>query len=63
MPAWLDGEEVIAVHSHRTAAQAGYFVKLKTRSGQIVSIQDFHHVPYILDGAQLQHGRRDDPNA
>ncbi len=63
VPAWLDGEEVIAVYPQPAAAQAGYFVKLTTRDGKIAAIQDFHHVDYILDGAQLEHGSRDGANA
>lgn len=52
-PAWLDGEEVIAVYADRNAAQANYFVKLTIHFDKISAIQDFHHVSYILKGANF----------
>jgi RNA polymerase sigma-70 factor (ECF subfamily) len=54
VPAWLDGEEVIAVYPDRAAQSASYFVKIAIEGGKIASIQDFHHVDYILKGANFE---------
>jgi RNA polymerase sigma factor (sigma-70 family) len=54
VPAWLDGEEIIAVYPDRDAQAASYFVKVAIDGGKIASIQDFHHVGYILKGANFE---------
>jgi RNA polymerase sigma-70 factor (ECF subfamily) len=53
VPAWLDGDEVIAVYADRYAPRADYFVKLAIHADKIAAIQDFHHVSYILKGADF----------
>ena len=54
VPAWLDGEEVIAVYPDREASQADYFVKFTLRGEMISAIQDFHHVSYILKSTEFE---------
>lgn len=53
VPAWLDGEEVIAVHPDPAAPEPRYVVRLTLRDGRVSAIQDFHFVPYLLDGARF----------
>jgi RNA polymerase sigma-70 factor (ECF subfamily) len=54
VPAWLDGEEVIAVYPNPHAPLADYFVKVTIDGEKISAIQDFHHVSYILKGANFE---------
>jgi RNA polymerase sigma factor (sigma-70 family) len=51
-PAWLDGNEVLAVFQD-DGERPVYFVVLAVRGGEIAGIRDFRHVPYIVDDAQF----------
>ncbi|CAN5734837.1 sigma-70 family RNA polymerase sigma factor [soil metagenome] len=55
-PAWLDGHEVVAVYPHQGAERALYFVDVDVDDcgGEITSIHDFRHVPYIMRDAVLE---------
>ncbi|MEO7427366.1 MAG: sigma-70 family RNA polymerase sigma factor [Fibrobacteria bacterium] len=53
LPAWLDGEEVIAVSGRDGDPAPRYFIRIGVADGKVSSIQDFRYVPYILRDARL----------
>jgi RNA polymerase sigma-70 factor (ECF subfamily) len=54
VPGWLDGREVLVVFRSAQDARPRYFVELGFRDGQIASIRDFFHVPYIAQDARIE---------
>jgi hypothetical protein len=50
VPAWLDGEEVLAV-SPAPGAPPSYLVRVTFDDGRVRAIQDFRYVPYIARDA------------
>ena len=52
-PAWLKGEEVIAVFENGLAAKPHHFMRIGWRNGRITSIHDYRYVPYVVDNAEL----------
>jgi RNA polymerase sigma factor (sigma-70 family) len=52
-PAWLEGEEVIAVFENGPAAKPHHFMRIGWQDGRIASIHDYRYVPYVIDGAEL----------
>jgi hypothetical protein len=45
--AWVDGNEVLAVHPDAAASPPRYFVELSWRDGRVFTIHDFRYVTYI----------------
>lgn len=56
VPAWLDGQPILAVYRHPTDPRPGYFVELTLRDGRIDFIRDFRYVPYIAEEADIVFG-------
>ena len=52
-PAWLEGEEVLAVFLHDEPAPA-YLVRLTLRGSLVAAIRDFRYVPYITRDAEVE---------
>jgi RNA polymerase sigma-70 factor (ECF subfamily) len=52
-PAWLDGEEVIAVYEKGSDPAPHHFMRIDWRDGRIAMIRDFRYVPYVMEGAGL----------
>jgi RNA polymerase sigma factor (sigma-70 family) len=52
-PAWLEGEEVIAVFENGPAGKPHHFMRIGWRNGRITSIHDYRYVPYVVDNAEL----------
>ena len=52
-PAWLDGEEVLAVWLGDTA-QPAYFIALRWREDRVCMIRDHRYVPYITREATFR---------
>ena len=52
-PAWLEGEEVLAVFLHDEPAPA-YLVRLTLRGSLVAAIRDFRYVPYITRDAAVE---------
>jgi RNA polymerase sigma-70 factor (ECF subfamily) len=52
-PAWLDGNEVIAVYEDPQAAKPSYLMWLEWTDGRISFIRDYRYVRYVIDGAEL----------
>ncbi len=52
-PAWLEGEEVIAVFEQGPAPRPHHVMRIAWREGRIASIRDYRYVPYIVDDAEL----------
>jgi RNA polymerase sigma-70 factor (ECF subfamily) len=52
-PAWLEGEEVIAVFENGPAVKPHHFMQIEWLNGRITSIRDYRYVPYVLDDAEL----------
>jgi len=55
-PAWLEGEQVIAVFEEGPAADPHHFMRIGWKNGWITSIHDYRYVPYVLDNAELTLG-------
>jgi RNA polymerase sigma-70 factor (ECF subfamily) len=53
VPAWLEGEEVIAVFEQATDPAPHHFMRIDWRDGRIAMIRDFRYVPYVMEGAEL----------
>ena len=51
-PGWLDGRELLVV-SRTDGARAPYFIEIGVAAGQVVTIRDFHHVPYVAKEARI----------
>ena len=52
-PAWLEGQEVIAVFEDRAAAKPSYMMWLEWRDGRISFIRDYRYVRYVVVDAEL----------
>ena len=52
-PAWLDGEEVVAVYEHESDPAPHHVMRIDWQEGRIAMIRDFRYVPYVMDSAQL----------
>jgi len=52
-PAWLEGQEVIAVFDHRTDARPSYMMWLDWADGRIRFIRDYRYVRYVVAEAEL----------
>jgi RNA polymerase sigma factor (sigma-70 family) len=52
-PAWLDGQEVLAVFEHRDDHRPGYLMWLEWRDGRIRFIRDYRYVRYVMADAAL----------
>ena len=53
-PAWLEGEEVLAVLPEAGATEARYFIALEWRECRVATIRDFRYVPYIVQDRPLE---------
>jgi RNA polymerase sigma-70 factor (ECF subfamily) len=51
-PGWLEGREVLAV-SRPSGARPPYLIQVRVEGERVVSIRDFHHVPYVASEAQI----------
>jgi RNA polymerase sigma factor (sigma-70 family) len=52
-PAWLEGQEVIAVFENGPAPRPSHFMRIEWRDSQITSIRDYRYVPYVAESAEL----------
>ena len=52
-PAWLDGQEVIAVFDNRADARPSYMMWLEWADGRIRFIRDYRYVRYVVADAEL----------
>ena len=52
-PAWLDGEEVIAVFESGADSMPHHFMRIDWCDDRIAAIRDFRYVPYVMEGADL----------
>ena len=52
-PAWLEGQEVIAVFDHRADPKPSYLMWLEWRDGRISFIRDYRYVRYVVADAEL----------
>jgi RNA polymerase sigma factor (sigma-70 family) len=52
-PAWLEGEEVIAVFEQGPAQRPHHVMRIAWRDGRIALIHDYRYVPYVIDGVEL----------
>jgi RNA polymerase sigma factor (sigma-70 family) len=52
-PAWLEGQEVIAVFENRTDAKPSYMMWLEWADGRIKFIRDYRYVRYVVAEAEL----------
>jgi RNA polymerase sigma-70 factor (ECF subfamily) len=52
-PAWLDGDEVLAVWLEDQPHPA-YFIALRWRGGRVTTITDHRYVPYIARDAAFR---------
>jgi RNA polymerase sigma factor (sigma-70 family) len=53
VPAWLDGDEVLAVYRDPADQRPSYFVALSFAAGRITGIRDFRYVPYVAQEAEF----------
>jgi hypothetical protein len=53
VPAWLEGQEVIAVFESRLKVRPSYFIWLEWRGTEITLIRDYKYVRYVMAGAEL----------
>ncbi|MGC4086393.1 MAG: sigma-70 family RNA polymerase sigma factor [Polyangiaceae bacterium] len=51
-PGWLDERAVLVVHRAADAAPQ-YFIEVSIEADRVVSIRDYHHVPYVAKEAQF----------
>ncbi|HKP95216.1 MAG TPA: sigma-70 family RNA polymerase sigma factor [Fibrobacteria bacterium] len=54
IPAWLDGQEAIAVVEKPGDAAPRYFIRLGSIGAKVASIRDFRYVPYIMQDARIR---------
>jgi RNA polymerase sigma-70 factor (ECF subfamily) len=59
VPAWLDGNEIIAVFRDPRDARPAYFMQLEFVAGRITTIRDFRYIPYIAQEANIQFASSD----
>jgi RNA polymerase sigma factor (sigma-70 family) len=52
-PAWLEGQEVIAVFENRTDTKPSYMMWLEWADGRIKFIRDYRYVRYVVAEAEL----------
>jgi RNA polymerase sigma factor (sigma-70 family) len=52
-PAWLEGNEVIAVFEHRDDPKPSHFMRLEWRDGRISFIRDYRYVLYVVADAEM----------
>ena len=52
-PAWLDGQEVVAVFADRADPKPSYMMWLEWRDGRISFIHDYRYVRYVVADAEL----------
>jgi RNA polymerase sigma factor (sigma-70 family) len=52
-PAWLEGQEVIAVFENRADAKPSYMMWLEWADGRIKFIRDYRYVRYVVAEAEL----------
>jgi RNA polymerase sigma factor (sigma-70 family) len=52
-PAWLDGQEVIAVFENRADARPSYMMWLEWADGRIKFIRDYRYVRYVIAEVEL----------
>ena len=52
-PAWLDGQEVIAVFDNRAGARPSYMMWLEWADGRIRFIRDYRYLRYVVADAEL----------
>jgi RNA polymerase sigma-70 factor (ECF subfamily) len=52
-PAWLEGQEVIAVFENRLDTKPIYFMWLEWRGNEITFIHDYKYVRYVMADAEL----------
>ena len=52
-PAWLDGQEVIAVFENRADARPSYMMWLEWADGRIKFIRDYRYVRYVVAEVEL----------
>lgn len=52
-PAWLDGQEVIAVFENRADARPSYMMWLEWLDGRITFIRDYRYVGYVVAEVEL----------
>lgn len=52
-PAWLEGQEVIAVFENRADARPSYMMWLEWADGRIRFIRDYRYVRYVVADAEL----------
>jgi RNA polymerase sigma-70 factor (ECF subfamily) len=52
-PAWLEGQEIVAVYESADASHPRYFVEVSCSDTEVTSIHDFHAVPYIMQEARI----------
>ena len=53
-PAWIGGEEVIAVFEEGSASTPHHVMRLDWREGRIAWIRDYRYLPYVLESAELR---------
>lgn len=53
VPAWLEGQEVIAVFENRADTKPSYMMWLEWADGRIRFIRDYRYVRYVVDEAEL----------
>lgn len=53
VPAWLDGQEVIAVFEHGVGPRPSYMMWLEWREGRISFIHDYRYARYVVADAEL----------
>jgi RNA polymerase sigma-70 factor (ECF subfamily) len=51
-PGWLDHRQVLAVF-RKGGAEPAYFIEIGMEAGRVVSIRDFHHVPYVVSEVRI----------
>ena len=52
-PAWLEGQEVIAVFENRPDARPSYMMWLEWVDGRIKFIRDYRYVRYVVAEVEL----------
>jgi RNA polymerase sigma-70 factor (ECF subfamily) len=52
-PAWLEGQEVIAVFENRADAKPSYFMWIEWMDGRIKFIRDYRYVRYVIAEAEI----------
>jgi RNA polymerase sigma-70 factor (ECF subfamily) len=52
--AWLDGDEVIAVHRNPSDPRPAYVIQLTVSQGLVTSIRDYRYVPYLLADSTIE---------